>query len=80
MTTQTEPNKADTNEHVRQDGKKLQTLNPTQRATGNGIKLGAGEIVLPKEEHSDYLSSVKLSALRTHIQVTLCGLNRLVLD
>lgn len=40
-------------------------------------KLSVGKVVLPREEHSNGLSSVKWSALKTCIQVTLYGLNRL---
>lgn len=39
-------------------------LNPTQRTTGNQGKLGAGEVVLPKEEHTNWFSSDEWSVLK----------------
>lgn len=54
-------------------------LNPTQRTVGKCIKLGAGEVILPGDEHSNCLSSHKWSALKTQIQVILCVLRMLYL-
>lgn len=38
----------------------------------------AGEIAFPREEHTDWLFNTKLSALNTHIKVTLYRPDRLL--
>lgn len=38
----------------------------TQRTRGNHRKQKAGEMALPKEEHTNCLSNAKQSALKTH--------------
>lgn len=43
------------------------------------VKLGAGEVTLPKEEHASELCGVKRSALKTYVRVTLYRFNRLYL-
>lgn len=50
-------------------------LNPTQRSISNWVKLGAREMVLPREEHHNWLSGVHQSTLKTHRHVTLYRLN-----
>lgn len=54
-------------------------LNPTKRTPDNWEELGAGEVAVLKEEHTNWPSSAKWSALKTYIQVALHGLNRLYL-
>lgn len=58
-------------------GKSSRGLNPTQRTMSNWVKLGAGEMVLPREEHSNRSSGVHQSTAKTHRHVTLYRLNRL---
>lgn len=55
-----------------------QRHNPTQRTISNCGKLGVGEMVLSREEHTNWLSSAKWSALKTYI-VTLYELSRMYL-
>lgn len=57
-------------------GKRPQGLNPTQGTTG---KAGSGKVVPPRDEHTNWLFSVKRSALKTYIQVTSYGLNKFYL-
>lgn len=51
-------------------GKSPQGLNPMCRTTGHWGKLGAREAILPRREHTNWLSSAKWLALKTYIQVT----------
>ena len=60
-------------------GKSPQGLNPMERTVGNRGKVGVGEVVLPSKGHTNWLSSVKWSALKPNIQVTLYTLNKLCL-
>ena len=48
-------------------GERPQGLNPTQGATG---KAGSVKVVLPSDKYTNWLFSVKWSALKTYIQVT----------
>ena len=54
-------------------------LDPTQLATGNGEKPRARKAVLTREDHTNWLSSTKWSALKIYIQVIVYGLNRFYL-
>lgn len=40
-------------------GKNPQGLSLTQRTTANWVKLGTGEVALPKKDHTNWLSSAK---------------------
>lgn len=50
--------------------KNPQDINTTQRTTGNSQKLGAEEVILPKEQHTNWLSSVTWLASRTYIHTS----------
>ena len=52
------------------------SLSSTQSTTGNQGELGAGEAVLPREEHTHQLFSPQMSVLKTYIQVELYSLKR----
>ena len=62
-------------DHAKVDYKNNQKP-PTLHKANRG-KLGPGEVVFPREEHTIWLSSANQSALKTYIQVTLYGLNKL---
>lgn len=51
-------------------GEKPTRPQPYTRTEGNWGRLGTGEMALPMEEHTNELSSVIQSALKTYIQVT----------
>lgn len=62
-----EGNKDTVNEHVKVERKIPRGLNHTWRTTGNWVKLGTREVVLPGEEHADWLPSTKQSVLKSYI-------------
>jgi hypothetical protein len=61
------------------DGIKPIRPHNTQRTKGSWRKLGAREVILPREGHTNWLSSAKWSALKTYIQLALYGINRIYL-
>lgn len=65
------------NKNVKVDGRK--TTSPQQRTIGNKAMFGAGEIILPMEEHTNQLFSTKWSALKTCVKMTLYRLKWLYL-
>lgn len=66
-------NKSTTTRHANVGGGLLRP----QKNYGQLRKLRVGEMVSPREEHSNWLSSTKWSSLKIYIQVILCGLSRL---
>lgn len=54
-----EPNMDVTNKPVKLCGERPQGLISMQRTTGNWLKLGAEELLFPREEHTNVLSSAK---------------------
>lgn len=73
-----ELNKDDTNGHASVYGK-THNLQPTQIATGNWGKTGAGEVFFPTAEHTNWSFSGKWSLIKTFIQVLVYGLSGLYL-
>lgn len=57
-------------------GQNPQGFKSTQGTIGNCGMLRAREVVLPREKHTDWLSSARWSALNTYVQATLYRLNR----
>ena len=60
-------------------GKRPQGLNPTKNTVDDRGKLGVEEVVLPREEHTNWLSTDKNSSLKAYMKVTLNEFNRLYL-
>lgn len=60
-------------------GKSLWGLIPTQRSSGKWVKPGVRDSPPSGRRHQLFLSNVKWSSLKTHMQVSLYGLNQLYL-
>lgn len=58
--------------------KSSQGLSSTERTVSNRGKLGRGEAVLPKAEHTSSSSSTKWSTLKRYIQVALYGVKTML--
>lgn len=76
MNNQCELSKDDTNKRVKWTEKTLRSIYSAQRTIdniGNWVELGARSSGPPQEEHSNWWSSIKLSTLKAHMQITLNG-------
>lgn len=69
-------NKDNIKGHPKIDTKWLGDHSPTQRSMNNSEELGPWEVVLPREEHTNWFYSTKWTTLKTCLQVTLYRLNR----